>query len=422
MKLRQNYEIMSPAGSYESLTAAIQGGADSIYFGIEGLNMRSKSSNNFTIDDLHKIVAICKENNIKSYLTVNTIIYNNDMTLMRKVVDAAKEANLSAIIAADVAVLMYARSIGVEVHLSTQLNITNTESLKFYAQYADVVVLARELNLDQVAAIHRDIVDQQIKGPKGELVQIEMFAHGALCMAVSGKCYLSLHEKDLSANRGACNQICSRGYIVKDKTSDIELEIDNEYIMSPKDLKTIHFMNKMLDAGVKVFKIEGRARGPEYVRIVTTCYREAIESYCNDTFTQEKIDEWNDKLSTVFNRGFWDGYYLGQRLGEWTHRYGSGATKRKVYVGKAIKHFTKLGVTEFLIETQSVKQGDELLITGPTTGAVFVTAQDIRVELKSTEEAVKGDYFSIKTNEKIRPNDQLYKMVDANRKGTAHER
>jgi putative protease len=422
MKLRQNYEIMSPAGSYESLMAAIQGGADSIYFGIEGLNMRSKSSNNFTIDDLHKIVAICKESNIKSYLTVNTIIYNNDMTLMRKVVDAAKEANLSAIIAADVAVLTYARSIGVEVHLSTQLNITNTESLKFYAQYADVVVLARELNLDQVAAIHKDIVEQQIKGPKGELVQIEMFAHGALCMAVSGKCYLSLHEKDLSANRGACNQICRRGYIVKDKTSDIELEIDNEYIMSPKDLKTIHFMNKMLDAGVKVFKIEGRARGPEYVRLVTTCYREAIESYCDDTFTQEKIDVWNEKLSTVFNRGFWDGYYLGQRLGEWTHRYGSGATKRKVYVGKAIKHFGNLGVTEFLIETQSVKAGDELLVTGPTTGALFITADDIRVDMQTTPEAVKGDYFSIKTNEKIRPNDQLYKMVEANRKGTAHER
>ena len=344
------------------------------------------------------------------------------MTLMRKVVDAAKEANLSAIIAADVAVLMYARSIGVEVHLSTQLNITNTESLKFYAQYADVVVLARELNLDQVAAIHKDIVEQQIKGPKGELVQIEMFAHGALCMAVSGKCYLSLHEKDLSANRGACNQICRRGYIVKDKTSDIELEIDNEYIMSPKDLKTIHFMNKMLDAGVRVFKIEGRARGPEYVRIVTTCYREAIESYCNDTFTQEKIDVWNEKLSTVFNRGFWDGYYLGQRLGEWTHRYGSGATKRKVYVGKAIKHFGNIGVTEFLVETQSVKPGDELLITGPTTGALFVTAEDIRVDLKATDEAVKGDYFSIKTEEKIRPNDQLYKMVEANRRGTAHER
>ena len=384
--------------------------------------MRSKSSNNFTIYDLHKIVAICKENNIKSYLTVNTIIYNNDMTLMRKVVDAAKEANLSAIIAADVAVLMYARSIGVEVHLSTQLNITNTESLKFYAQYADVVVLARELNLDQVATIHKDIVEQQIKGPKGELVQIEMFAHGALCMAVSGKCYLSLHEKDLSANRGACNQICRRGYIVKDKTSDIELEIDNEYIMSPKDLKTIHFMNKMLDAGVRVFKIEGRARGPEYVRLVTTCYREAIESYCDDTFTQEKIDVWNEKLSTVFNRGFWDGYYLGQRLGEWTHRYGSGATKRKVYVGKAIKHFGNLGVTEFLIETQSVMVGDELLVTGPTTGALFITADDIRVDMQTTQEAVKGDFFSIKTNEKIRPNDQLYKMVDANRKGTAHER
>ncbi|MDD4610214.1 MAG: U32 family peptidase [Bacteroidaceae bacterium] len=422
MKSRQDYEIMSPAGSYESLMAAIQGGADSIYFGIEGLNMRSKSSNNFTIDDLHKIAAICKENNLKSYLTVNTIIYNNDMALMRKVVDAAKEANLSAIIAADVAVLMYARSIGVEVHLSTQLNITNTESLKFYAQYADVVVLARELNLDQVAAIHKDIEEQQIKGPGGELVQIEMFAHGALCMAVSGKCYLSLHEKDLSANRGACNQICRRGYIVKDKTSDIELEVDNEYIMSPKDLKTIHFMNKMLDAGVRVFKIEGRARGPEYVRIVTSCYREAIESYCDGSFTHEKIDVWNEKLSTVFNRGFWDGYYLGQRLGEWTHRYGSGATKRKVYVGKAIKHFGNLGVTEFLVETQSVKPGDELLITGPTTGAVFITAEDIRVDLKSTDEAVKGDYFSIKTNEKIRPNDQLYKMVEANRRGTAHER
>jgi putative protease len=422
MKSRKDYEIMAPAGSYESLMAAIQGGADSIYFGIEGLNMRSKSSNNFTIDDLHNIAKICRENNLKSYLTVNTIIYNNDMELMRKIVDAAKKANLSAIIAADVAVLMYARSIGVEVHLSTQLNITNTESLKFYAQFADVVVLARELNLDQVAAIHKDIVEQQIKGPGGNLIQIEMFAHGALCMAVSGKCYLSLHEKDLSANRGQCNQICRRSYIVKDKTSDIELEIDNEYIMSPKDLKTIHFMNKMMDAGVRVFKIEGRARGPEYVRVVTTCYREAIESYCSDTFTQDKIDVWNEKLSTVFNRGFWDGYYLGQRLGEWTHRYGSGATKRKVYVGKAVKHFGNLGVTEFLVETQSVKQGDELLITGPTTGAVFITAEDIRVDFNSVEEAVKGDHFSIKTNEKIRPNDQLYKMVTANRRGVAHER
>ncbi|MGI6074424.1 MAG: peptidase U32 family protein [Fermentimonas sp.] len=422
MKRREDYEIMAPVGSYESLMAAIQGGADSVYFGIEGLNMRSKSSNNFTIDDLHNIAKICKENGLKSYLTVNTIIYNNDMDLMHKIVDAAKEAELSAIIASDVAVMMYARSIGVEVHLSTQLNITNTESLKFYAGFADVVVLARELNLDQVSAIYKDIVEQQIKGPKGELIQIEMFAHGALCMAVSGKCYLSLHEKNLSANRGACNQICRRSYIVKDKTSDMELEVDNEYIMSPKDLKTIHFMNKMMDAGVKVFKIEGRARGPEYVRVVTECYREAIESYCDGTFTQEKIDVWNERLSEVFNRGFWDGYYLGQRLGEWTHRYGSGATKRKVYVGKAVKHFGNIGVTEFLVETQGVKEGDELLITGPTTGAIFLTADDIRVDLERVDEAVKGDHFSIKTNEKIRPNDQLYKMVAANRRGTAHER
>ncbi|MDY9918834.1 MAG: peptidase U32 family protein [Proteiniphilum sp.] len=422
MKNIQDYEIMAPAGSYESLTAAIQGGADSIYFGIEGLNMRAKSSNNFTIADLHNIAAICRDHNIKSYLTVNTIIYDNDMDLMRKVVDAAKEANLSAVIAADVAVLMYARSIGVEIHLSTQLNISNTESLKFYAQFADVVVLARELNMGQVASIYRDIVARQVKGPSGELIRIEMFCHGALCMAVSGKCYLSLHEKDLSANRGACNQICRRGYVVKDKTSEIELEIDNEYIMSPKDLKTIHFMNKMMDAGVRVFKIEGRARGPEYVRVVTSCYKEAVQAYCNDTYTEEKINDWNERLSTVFNRGFWDGYYLGQRLGEWTHRYGSGATKRKVYVGKAIKHFGKLGVTEFLVETQSVKPGDELLITGPTTGAVFVTADDIRVDLVTVPEAVKGDRFSIRTNEKIRPNDQLYKMVAANRTGTAHER
>lgn len=417
-----DFEIMAPAGSYESLTAAIQGGADAIYFGIEGLNMRAKSSNNFTIDDLHQIAEICREHKLKSYLTVNTIIYDNDLTLMRKVVDAAKEAALSAIIAADVAVMIYARSIGVEVHLSTQLNITNSESLRFYAQFADVVVLARELNLDQVSAIYQDIVTQQIKGPSGGLIRIEMFVHGALCMAVSGKCYLSLHEKDLSANRGACNQICRRGYLVKDKDSDIELEIDNEYIMSPKDLKTIHFLNKMMDAGVRVFKIEGRARGPEYVRTVTSCYKEAVEAYCDHTFTQEKINGWDERLATVFNRGFWDGYYLGQRLGEWTHRYGSGATKRKVYVGKVVKHFGNLGVTEFLIETQSVKKGDELLITGPTTGALFITADDIRVEQQAVTEAVKGEHFSLKTSEKIRPNDQLYKMVAANRKGTAHER
>jgi len=417
-----DFEIMSPVGSYESLMAAIQGGADSIYFGIEGLNMRAKSSNNFTIDDLHQIAQICREHHIKSYLTVNTIIYNNDMQLMQRIIDAAKEARLSAIIAADVAALIYARSIGVEVHLSTQLNITNTESLKFYAQFADVVVLARELNLDQVAAIHRDIDEQQIKGPSGELIRIEMFAHGALCMAVSGKCYLSLHEKNLSANRGACNQICRRGYTVKDRDSEIELDIDNEYIMSPKDLKTIHFMNKMMDAGVRVFKIEGRARGPEYVRIVTECYKEAVQAYCEGNYTDEKIENWDERLATVFNRGFWDGYYLGQRLGEWTHRYGSGATKRKVYVGKAIKYFGNLGVAEFLVETQSLKQGDELLITGPTTGALFLTADDMRVDLQTVDTVSKGEHFSIKTPEKIRPNDQLYKMVAAERRGTAHER
>lgn len=422
MRNINDFEIMSPVGSYESLMAAIQGGADSIYFGIEGLNMRARSSNNFTIDDLHEIVRICKENNLKSYLTVNTIIYDNDMQLMYKIVDAAKEANLSAIIASDVAVMMYARQIGVEVHLSTQLNITNTEALKFYAQFADVVVLARELNLDQVASIYKDIVEQEIKGPSGELIRIEMFCHGALCMAVSGKCYLSLHEKNRSANRGDCNQICRRGYTVKDKEGDIELDIDNEYIMSPKDLKTIHFMNKMMDAGVRVFKIEGRARGPEYVRIVTSCYKEAVQAYCDGTFDEDKINVWDQKLSTVFNRGFWDGYYLGQRLGEWTHRYGSGATKRKVYVGKAVKHFTNIGVTEFLVEAQSIGEGEELLITGPTTGAIFITAEDMRVDLKTVSEVVKGESFSIKTAEKIRPNDQLYKMVKANRRGTAHER
>jgi putative protease len=344
------------------------------------------------------------------------------MALMRTIADAAKSVNISAIIAADVAVMMYARSINQEVHLSTQLNITNTEALKFYAQFADVVVLARELNLDQVAAIHRDIVEQQIKGASGELIRIEMFAHCALCMAVSGKCYLSLHEKTLSANRGACNQLCRRGYVVKDKDSEIEIEIDNEYIMSAKDLKTIHFMNKMLDAGVRVFKIEGRARGAEYVRIVTACYKEAIQAYCDGTFSQEKIDVWNEKLATVFNRGFWDGYYLGQHLGEWTHQYGSGATKRKVYIGKAIKHFGKLGVTEFLVEAQPIQQGDELLITGVTTGALFLTADDIRVNLQTVPEAKKGERVSIKTFEKIRPNDQLYKMVKAERKGTAHFR
>lgn len=411
-----DFEIMAPVGSYDSLAAAIQGGANSIYFGIEGLNMRAKSSNNFTMDDLKQIAAICKENGLKSYLTVNTIIYDNDISLMHQIVNAAKEAELSAVIASDVAVMMYARSIGVEVHLSTQLNITNTESLKFYGQFADVVVLARELNLDQVASIYKDIVEQNIRGPKGELIRIEMFSHGALCMAVSGKCYLSLHERDLSANRGACNQLCRRSYIVKDKESDIELEIDNEYIMSPKDLKTIHFMNKMMDAGVRVFKIEGRARGPEYVRTVVECYKEAVQAYCEDTYTEEKIETWDERLATVFNRGFWDGYYLGQKLGEWSSNYGSGATKRKIYIGKGLKYFSNLGVAEFLMETQSLKVGDEILITGPTTGAVTQIVDEIRVDLQPVEETVKGEKFSIKVNEKIRPSDKLFKLVAVERK------
>ncbi len=410
----QDFEIMSPVGSYDSLAAAIQGKADSVYFGIEGLNMRAKSSNNFTMDDMRNIAGICRENGIKSYLTVNTIIYDNDLTLMSQIVNAAKDAGVSAIIASDVSVMVYARSIGVEVHLSTQLNITNTEALKFYSQFADVVVLARELNLDQVSSIYNAILEQQIKGPGGELIRIEMFSHGALCMAVSGKCYLSLHEKDLSANRGACNQICRRGYIVKDKESEIELEIDNEYIMSPKDLKTIHFMNKMMDAGVRVFKIEGRARGPEYVRVVTECYKEAVNAYCEGTFTEEKVKNWDMRLKSVFNRGFWDGYYLGQRLGEWSMNYGSEATRKKVYIGKGIKYFSNLGVAEFLMETQSLRVGDEILVTGPTTGAFFQTVEEIRVDLKPVEVTVKGEKFSIKTAGKIRPSDKLFKLVTVN--------
>ncbi|MCP9612424.1 peptidase U32 family protein [Coprobacter tertius] len=404
-----DFEIMAPVGSYESLTAAIQGGADSVYFGIEGLNMRARSSNNFTMEDLHEIARICRENGMKSYLTVNTVIYDNDLDLMRQIIDAAGKAGISAIIASDVAAMMYARSIGVEVHLSTQLNISNAEALKFYAQFADVAVLARELNLEQVTAIYKAICDEQIKGPGGNLMRIEMFCHGALCMAVSGKCYLSLHEMNASANRGACMQICRRAYTVKDRDSEVELDIENEYIMSPKDLKTIHFINKMVESGVRVFKIEGRARSAEYVRTVVECYREAIESCVEGTFTDEKIATWDDRLATVFNRGFWNGYYLGQRLGEWSRNYGSGATKRKVYLGKGIKYFSKLGVAEFQMETNSLKVGDEILITGPTTGAVTKIVDEIRVDLKSVPETVKGERFSIKLDEKIRPSDKLFK-------------
>jgi putative protease len=408
-----DFEIMAPAGSYESLMAAVQGGADSVYFGIEGLNMRARSSNNFTADDLRKIASICRDRGLKSYLTVNTVIYGEDLPLMHRIMDAAKAADVSAVIASDVAAMTYANSIGQEVHLSTQLNISNAEALAFYAQFADVAVLARELNLDQVRSIHDEIHARQIKGPGGGLIRIEMFCHGALCMAVSGKCYLSLHELNASANRGACTQICRRGYTVRDRETDMELDIDNQYIMSPKDLKTVHFMNKMMDAGVRVFKIEGRARGPEYVRIVTGCYREAVKAYCDGTFSEEKVAAWDERLKSVFNRGFWDGYYLGRRLGEWSRRYGSDAAKRKEYVAKSIKYFSDIQVAEFEMESGSLRAGDEILITGPTTGALFRTVKEIRVAMKPVPETVKGERFSIKTDGKVRPSDRMYKMIPA---------
>ncbi len=401
---------MAPVGCWESLAAAIEAGADSVYFGIEYLNMRARSSANFTTKDLHTIVATCKEAGVKTYLTLNTVMYPEDLVLMRDIVDNAKAAGLTAIIASDIAVLQYANEVGVEVHLSTQLNIANTEALRFYAQFADVVVLARELNMEQVASIHKDIIEQDIRGKHGELVRIEMFCHGALCMAVSGKCYLSLNNLNASANRGACMQVCRRGYTVKDKESDLELDIDNQYIMSPKDLKTIHFLNKMLDAGVTVFKIEGRARGPEYVRTVVACYKEAIQAYFNGTFTDEKIAAWDERLARVFNRGFWNGYYLGQRLGEWTKNYGSLATRKKVYAGRCTNYFRNIGVAEFTIEAAAVHAGDELLVTGETTGAYECVAEDIRVDEKTAAVAEKGQAFSIKTDKVIRRGDRLYIM------------
>lgn len=411
---RKDIEIMAPTGSWESLAAAINAGTDSVYFGIENLNMRSHSSNNFSTEDLKKIVATCNEHGIKSYLTINTIIYDNDLALMRQIVDIARKVGVSAIIASDVAVMQYAVSQNVEVHLSTQLNIANIEALRFYAQFADVVVLARELNLEQVAAIHDTIVKEHICGRNGDLIRIEMFCHGALCMAVSGKCYLSLHELNASANRGACMQICRRGYTVKDNDSDIELNIDNQYIMSPKDLKTIHFLNKMLDSGVRVLKIEGRARGAEYVKTVVECYKEAIESYLEGSFNEKKIAEWDNRLAKVFNRGFWDGYYLGQRLGEWSSNYGSQATEKKVYVAKCTNYFKKIGVAEFLLEAQNLHVGDKILVIGETTGVYEDTIKELRVDMNSVESVGKGTLFSIKTNEIIRRNDKLFKLQPRN--------
>lgn len=409
---------MAPVGSWESFWAAVQGGANAVYFGIEGLNMRARSAKTFDMEDMREIARLCRERGMQSYLTVNTIIYDGDMQLMQRIIDAAIDAGISAIIASDIAALSYAHSHGMEVHLSTQLNITNVEALRFFAQYADVVVLARELNLEQVDTIHRAIVEENICGPSGRRIRIEMFAHGALCMAVSGKCYLSLHEMNSSANRGACNQICRRGYTVTDNSTGEALNIENEYIMSPKDLKTIHFLNKMMDAGVRVFKIEGRARGPEYVRTVCSCYNEAIQSYLDGTFTQEKIDDWDARLATVFNRGFWDGYYLGQRLGEWTHKYGSSATRVKVAVGRVSKYYGKIGVGEFELESSYVQSGEELLVTGPTTGAVFFPAEELRLDDGAVTDKIdtKGTLFSVKVPEKIRPNDRLYVMRIKERK------
>ena len=411
-----DFEIMAPVGSRESLAAAIQAGANSVYFGIGQLNMRSHSANHFTIDDLREIAATCNEHGIKTYLTVNTIIYGEDIPTMHEIVDAAHEAGISAVIASDVAVMTYCRQVGVEVHLSTQLNISNIEALKFYAQFADVVVLARELNMDQVADIYRQIVEQNVCGPSGKLIRIEMFCHGALCMAVSGKCYLSLNNAARSANRGECMPLCRRSYLVTDRETGTELEVDNKYIMSPKDLKTIRFIDRMMKSGVRVFKIEGRARGAEYVYTVVKCYKEAIQSVIDGTFTEEKKDQWDERLATVFNRGFWDGYYQGQTMGEWNSNYGSNATEKKVYVGKGVKYFSKLGVAEFTVEASEFSVGDKLLITGPTTGVIYLDAEEVRLDLKPVQTAPKGTHVSIPVPAKVRPSDKLFKLVSVEQK------
>ncbi len=399
---------MAPVGSRESLAAAVHAGADAIYFGIEGLNMRSRSSANFTADDMADIAAFCAERGVKTYLTVNTVIYDSDMELMRAIIDRAKQAGISAIIASDMAAILYARSIGQEVHISTQVNVTNFEAVRFYAQFADVMVLARELNLDQVAEIHRRIEEEGLTGPGGRPIRLEMFCHGALCMAVSGKCYLSLHEMNSSANRGACNQICRRAYTVTDRETGEQLDIENQYIMSPKDLKTIHFLDRMAEAGIRVFKIEGRARGPEYVAETVACYSEALQAVADGTFSTEAVARWDDRLAKVFNRGFWNGYYLGQRLGEWSSKYGSSATRVKQYAAKAVRHFSKIGVGEFFMEAGELKVGDEIVITGPTTGALIMTVPELRFDLKPVDKVTKGQLFSMPVPEKVRPSDKLY--------------
>ncbi|WP_038029674.1 U32 family peptidase [Thermonema rossianum] len=405
-------ELMAPAGSFEAIASAVKAGANSIYFGIEQLNMRARSSINFTLEDLPKIVDMTASKGVKSYITLNTIIYDHDLRLMREIVDASKAAGVSAIIASDHAVMNYCRRIGMPVHISTQANITNIETVEFYSAYADVMVMARELSLKQVADIVREIERRQITGPSGELVRVEIFGHGALCMAVSGKCYLSLHSHNASANRGACIQNCRRSYIVIDKEEGHELEIDNEYIMSAKDLCTIDFLDKIIEAGVSVLKIEGRGRSADYVYVTTRCYREAIDSIAEGNYTPEKIAAWKERLATVYNRGFWDGYYLGRKLGEWSKEYGSAATKRKIYLGRGRKYFDRIGVAEFEMETHSLRVGDEIMITGPTTGFIQTKVEELRVDDRPVEEVKKGDIFSVKVPEKVRPSDKLYKVVE----------
>jgi len=412
---REEVEIMAPVGSYESLMAAIQGGADSVYFGVEQLNMRAASSNNFTTEDLKKIVSLCRENAKRSYLTVNVVVYDNEIQQMKQIIDAAAESGITAVIASDQSVINYAFSKGVEVHLSTQLNITNCEAIKFYSRWADVAVLARELNIDQVKFISDEIGRHGIRGPGGDLMKLEMFVHGALCMAISGKCYLSLHEYGKSANRGECYQICRRSYVVTDRETGYELGIDNQFIMSPKDLCTIGFIDKILTAGVKVLKIEGRARSAEYVKTVASCYNEAVTAVAEGNYTSEKVEEWTTRLATVFNRGFWDGYYLGQKMGEWTGMYGSSATKRKVYLGKVTNYFAKARVVEILLETGDLEKGETILITGPTTGAVDYIIDEIRVDLKETGKAVKGEYCSVRSDIQLRRSDKVFRWVDADR-------
>ncbi|MCP4442371.1 MAG: U32 family peptidase [Aureispira sp.] len=407
----KNIEILAPVGSYESLTAALKAGCNSIYFGVEQLNMRARSSINFTTDDLKKISEICKEQNVKTYLTINTILYSHDIRLMKTIVDKAKENGITAIIAADHAVMAYCKLIGMPLHISTQVNVTNIETVAFYAAFANVMVLSRELSLRQVAEIAQEIERREIKGPSGELIKLEIFAHGALCMAVSGKCYLSLHSNNSSANRGACIQNCRKEYIVTSKEDGVELNIDNEYIMSAKDLCTIGFLDKILNSGVSILKIEGRGRAADYVDTVVRCYKEAVTALEDGTYSKEKIEAWTEQLSKVYNRGFWDGYYLGRKMGEWNDSYGSKATEKKIFLGRGVKYYKKINVGEFRMESYSLKTGDQILITGPTIGALKANVEELRVDDVKVESVKKGDVFSFKVDETIRPSAKLYKIV-----------